>query len=43
MPPGAGANVVMFDGSVRFLAALIDPETLRALFTKDGGESVMLP
>jgi prepilin-type processing-associated H-X9-DG protein len=43
MPPGAGANVVMFDGSVRFLAALIDPETLGALFTKDGGESVMLP
>jgi hypothetical protein len=45
MPAGGsgGTNIVMMDGSVRFLSALIDLETLRALFTKDGGESVMLP
>lgn len=43
MPPGAGASVVMLDGSVRLLTPLIDPDTLRALFTKNGGESVMLP
>lgn len=43
MPPGTGANAAFFDGSVRFLAQLLDQETLSALFTLDGGESVMLP
>lgn len=31
------------DGSVRFLAETIDPDTLRALFTKSGGEAVQVP
>jgi prepilin-type processing-associated H-X9-DG protein len=35
-----GANVLMADGSVRFLAAGTSPETVRALLTKAGGEVV---
>ncbi len=37
--PG-GVNVVIADGSVRFLAETIDPTVLGALITKDGGETV---
>jgi len=37
--PG-GANAVIADGSVRFLADSIDPTTLEALITKGGGENV---
>ncbi len=35
--PG-GAQVALADGSVRFLSATIDPQILRALITRDGGE-----
>jgi prepilin-type processing-associated H-X9-DG protein len=40
--PG-GFNVGMADGSVRFIQASIDPETLKALFTRDGGERIAPP
>ena len=36
----AGALMVLVDGSVRFIASDIDPETLKALATHDGGEWV---
>lgn len=35
-----GFAVLLCDGSVRFLNAMIKPETLRALFTRKGGELV---
>ncbi len=35
--PG-GVNVLMTDGSVRFVSETIDPGTLRALLTSNGGE-----
>jgi len=35
-----GFNVAMCDGSVRFVVRAIAPETLRALFTRAGGEPV---
>jgi prepilin-type processing-associated H-X9-DG protein len=35
-----GANVAMGDGSVRFLAASIDPATFAYLVTRDGGEVI---
>ena len=41
--PGAGFLVGLCDGSVRFLKASIDPKTLYALFTRDGGEVVNWP
>jgi prepilin-type processing-associated H-X9-DG protein len=37
--PG-GFNAGFADGSVRFLSETIDPETLKALFTRDGGEAI---
>ena len=37
--PG-GAMVAMADGSVRFLAETIDPQTLRALVTRNDGQAV---
>ncbi|HUG66194.1 MAG TPA: DUF1559 domain-containing protein [Pirellulaceae bacterium] len=40
--PG-GFQVGFADGSVRFIAEMIDVGTLRALFTKAGGEAVELP
>ncbi|HEV3444106.1 MAG TPA: H-X9-DG-CTERM domain-containing protein, partial [Gemmataceae bacterium] len=36
----AGFNVVFADASVRFLSAKIDPKTLNALFTRNGGEVI---
>jgi prepilin-type processing-associated H-X9-DG protein len=36
--PG-GVNVLTFDGSVHFLASATDPEVLKALMTRNGGES----
>jgi hypothetical protein len=33
----------MFDGSVRYLTAMIAEEVLQALFSPDGGESVFAP
>ncbi|MDA1053619.1 MAG: DUF1559 domain-containing protein [Planctomycetota bacterium] len=42
MRPG-GFQAALTDGSVRFIAETIDVETLRALFTKSGGEAVRLP
>jgi prepilin-type processing-associated H-X9-DG protein len=35
-----GFNVVMADGSVRFIKMTINPQTLRALITRSGGEVV---
>ena len=37
--PG-GFNALMCDGSVRFMSEKILPQTLKAMFTRDGGESV---
>ena len=37
--PG-GMNVAMGDGSVRFLAFTMDPQTARALATRAGGEAI---
>lgn len=33
-----GVNVLMCDGAVQFLAQSINPQTLKALFTRNGGE-----
>ncbi len=35
-----GANVAFADGMVRFLSEDIEPDVLRALMTKSGGETV---
>ena len=35
-----GCNVAFADGSVRYLKATIDPDTLRAMITKAGGEVI---
>ena len=40
--PG-GVNVVMCDGSVRFLSETTAPEVFRSLTTKAGGEAVRVP
>ncbi len=40
--PG-GVNVAMADGSVHFISSTIDPQTLRAMMTRDGGEVVSIP
>ncbi len=40
--PG-GFLAALCDGSVRFIAASIDPQMLKALFTRAGGEAVRLP
>lgn len=37
--PG-GFHVALADGSVRFISMGIDPDVLRALFTRDGGEVI---
>jgi len=37
---GEGAHVLLADGSVRFLGNEADPETVRALCTRAGGEAV---
>ena len=37
--PG-GAQAVLGDGSVRFLSETIEPETLKALVTRDGREDI---
>lgn len=38
-----GFHVAFADGAVRFITKSIDPKTLWALFTKDGGETVEFP
>ncbi|MCL2349335.1 MAG: DUF1559 domain-containing protein [Planctomycetaceae bacterium] len=38
-----GCNVAMADGSVQYFSDTIKPETLKALLTKAGGESVSVP
>ncbi len=38
-----GSNVGFFDGSVRFLSRNIDPSTLKALITSNGGEVTAVP
>lgn len=35
-----GSNTALVDGSVRFLSEEIEPDVLRALMTKNGGETV---
>jgi prepilin-type processing-associated H-X9-DG protein len=35
-----GFNVLFADGSVRFLMDTINPVTLKALFSRDGGEVI---
>ena len=35
-----GAQFLMADGSVRFIAQSISAQTLQALFTRDGGEAI---
>jgi prepilin-type processing-associated H-X9-DG protein len=40
--PG-GVHVSLADGSVRFVSTTLDAATLRAMFTRAGGESVTLP
>jgi prepilin-type processing-associated H-X9-DG protein len=40
--PG-GVNVLLCDGSVQFIAETIDPQTLRALLTRDDGQAVSIP
>ncbi len=37
--PG-GFNALMCDGSVQFMSEKIPPQTLKAMFTRDGGESL---
>ena len=46
LPPGnhpGGGQVVLGDGSVRFLSQTIDPNVLKALGTRAGNESVTAP
>jgi hypothetical protein len=38
--PHGGFQAAFADGSVRFLPATIDPKTLRALLTRNGGEAI---
>jgi hypothetical protein len=38
-----GALVAIADGSVRFISEDIDPQTLKALFTRAGGETIQTP
>lgn len=40
---GAGFVVLLADGSVRFLGETIEAATLKALFTRSGGEVVQIP
>jgi hypothetical protein len=35
-----GAQFLICDGSVRFIPLTVNPDTLKALFTRDGGEVV---
>ncbi|MBW3597170.1 MAG: DUF1559 domain-containing protein, partial [Planctomycetes bacterium] len=36
----SGFNALFGDGSVKVIAKMVDPETLKALFTRAGGETV---
>jgi hypothetical protein len=40
---GDGFLAAMCGGSVRLIAAAIDPETLRRLFTRNDGQPIQLP
>ncbi len=39
-PHNGGVNVLLGDGSVRFISTEINPATLKALITRDGGEQL---
>lgn len=43
MPGSDGIKVTICDGSVRFFPETLDPEDLRAILTKNGGESTPVP
>jgi prepilin-type processing-associated H-X9-DG protein len=46
LPPGnhpGGNNILMMDGAVRFMSQNVDPNVLKALGTRAGGEAVPLP
>jgi hypothetical protein len=38
-----GSNVLLVDGTVRFQRAQLDPDVLRALLTRNGGEKFVAP
>jgi hypothetical protein len=40
--PG-GFNALFCDASVRFISQTVDPQLLKAMFTRDGGETVNFP
>jgi Protein of unknown function (DUF1559) len=41
-PHTAGGNIVLSDGSVQFISNAVDPATIQAMVTKDGGEITSL-
>lgn len=40
LPGREGFNALLFDGSVRFIRKAVDPQTLQALVTRNGGEVI---
>jgi len=42
-PIGQGFNILIYDGSVRFIVNTIDNQVLKAMLTHAGGEAVRLP
>jgi hypothetical protein len=40
-PKSSSFRAIFADGTVRFIASSVDPKSLRALFTRNGGETVL--